>query len=110
MHTRVQELERLAEMYSTAMEKVPQLAAAMNQFDVPESVEEAERLMQDSLQKKEAGAAHLSGMQGVHHTYILSWGVGSTYCGGWGGIPWCPPVLATLSLLSCAKLLRTYAQ
>ena len=25
----------------------------MNQFDVPESVEEAERLMQDSLQKKE---------------------------------------------------------
>ena len=40
-------------MYSTAMEKVPQLAAAMNQFDVPESVEEAERLMQDSLQKKE---------------------------------------------------------
>ena len=53
MHTHVQELERLAEMYSTVMEKVPQLAAAMNQFDVPESVEEAERLMQDSLQKKE---------------------------------------------------------
>ena len=53
MHTHEQEFERLAEMYSTAMEKVPQLAAAMNQFDVPESVEEAERLMQDSLQKKE---------------------------------------------------------
>ena len=40
MHTHVQEFERLAEMYSTAMEKVPQLPAAMNQFDVPESVHE----------------------------------------------------------------------
>ena len=63
-------------MYSTAMEKVPQLAAAMNQFDVPESVEEAERLMQDSLQKKEKLVQLIS--QACRGSIIL------TFClGGW---------------------------
>ena len=60
-------------MYSTAMEKVPQLAAAMNQFDVPESVEEAERLMQDSLQKKEKLVQLISQ---VNHTEICLEGGG----------------------------------
>ena len=95
-------------MYSTAMEKVPQLAAAMNQFDVPESVEEAERLMQDSLQKKEKLVQLIS--QACRGSIILTFCLGgqeTLIVGGWGGIPWCPPVLATLFLLSYSTYVRS---